>query len=271
MDVTSLGFRTDLMILRLDGSEVTDRGTHLVVRTPANPGYWWGNFVLFPEPRGAEGGERWCEAFAAEFPGAGHMAIGVDGAGGATGDAGEWARLGVSVDVSTVLTADRLVAPRRRPPPGTVVRPLAGDDDWAQALALRLACEGSPGEPEHLRFAEAKQASYRALCESGRGAWFGAFTEGALRAGTGVFSDGSGTARFQNVETAPDFRRRGLAGAVLHEAAAFAGRALGADTLVIVADPAYHAIRLYRELGFAATQSQVQLSRQAGRAVTPAG
>lgn len=267
MDVASLGFRTDLMILRMGGSEVIDRGTHLVVRTPANPGYWWGNFVLLPEPppgAGPDAGERWCEVFAAEFPGTGHLALGLDGVRGAAGDTGLWARLGVDVAVSTVLTADRL-APARptEPPPGTVVRPLAGDDDWAQARALRLACEGSPDDAEHLRFVEAKQASYRALCEAGRGAWFGAFADGALRAGAGVFSDGGGTARFQNVETAPPFRRRGLATATLHHAAAFACGELAASQLVIVADPAYHAIPLYRALGFADTQSQTQLSRPA--------
>jgi ribosomal protein S18 acetylase RimI-like enzyme len=262
MDVTSLGFLTDLMILRMGGSEVTDRGTHLVVRTPANPGYWWGNFVLFPEPLPGGGG-RWCDVFAAEFPDAGHLALGADGVRGAVGDAERWARLGMDVAVSTVLAAGRLVPAHREPPPGAVLRPLAGDGDWAQARALRLACEGSPEDAAHLRFVEAKQASYRALCEAGRGAWFGAFVDGALRAGAGVFSDGSGTARFQNVETDPRFRRRGLAGAVLREAAAFARAELSATTLVIVADPAYHAIRLYRGLGFADAQSQTQLSRVA--------
>ena len=35
----SLGFATDLMIRRLAGSTVDDRGPYLVVRTPANPTY----------------------------------------------------------------------------------------------------------------------------------------------------------------------------------------------------------------------------------------
>ena len=39
MDV-SLGFRTDLALLALGGSEIEDRGRHGVVRTPANPTYW---------------------------------------------------------------------------------------------------------------------------------------------------------------------------------------------------------------------------------------
>ena len=41
-----LGFRTDLALLRLAGSSIEDRGDHLVVRTSANPTFWWGNFLL---------------------------------------------------------------------------------------------------------------------------------------------------------------------------------------------------------------------------------
>ena len=50
MDVVSLADRTDLALLQLGGSEVSDRGDHLVVRTPHNPAYWWGNFLLMAEP-----------------------------------------------------------------------------------------------------------------------------------------------------------------------------------------------------------------------------
>jgi hypothetical protein len=42
----SLGWRSDLVFARFDG-EVVDRGNHLLVRTPGNPTFWWGNFLLF--------------------------------------------------------------------------------------------------------------------------------------------------------------------------------------------------------------------------------
>src|SRR4051794_25178189 len=50
MDVRSLGFRTDLMLRRLADATVEDRGDHAVVTTAANPGFWWGNFLLLAEP-----------------------------------------------------------------------------------------------------------------------------------------------------------------------------------------------------------------------------
>jgi ribosomal protein S18 acetylase RimI-like enzyme len=91
--------------------------------------------------------------------------------------------------------------------------------------------------------------------------WFGAFEHGMLRAALGIVSDGSGLARFQMVETHPDARRRGLASALLHRAGSAALDA-GAETLVIVADPAYHAIDLYRSAGFADRETKVELTRR---------
>ena len=46
MEIRSLGLRTDLVLLRLGGSVVEHHDDHVVVRTPDNPTYWWGNFLL---------------------------------------------------------------------------------------------------------------------------------------------------------------------------------------------------------------------------------
>jgi GNAT superfamily N-acetyltransferase len=258
--VMSLGFRTDLMLRSMAGSVVADRGSHLVVRTPANPGYWWGNFVLFDAPARRGDASRWASVFAGEFPGAAHLALGVDGVDGDVGDAAELDRLGVTVEVNSVLTAARLTPPAG-PGPDAVVRPLAGDEDWAQALELRLATEDEEPSADHRQFLERKTAEYRELCEAGHGAWFGAFVDGRMRSGAGLFADGSGVARFQSVETHPAHRRRGLASAVVHHAGHWGLTERGAHTLVIVADPDYHAIAIYRTLGFTDTERQVQLHR----------
>jgi hypothetical protein len=44
--VISLGFQTDLMVRALEGSEVIDHPDYVTVRSPANPEFWWGNFLL---------------------------------------------------------------------------------------------------------------------------------------------------------------------------------------------------------------------------------
>jgi ribosomal protein S18 acetylase RimI-like enzyme len=261
--VNSLGFRTDLMLRRLADSVIEDRGSHLVVRSPANADFHWGNFVLFDAPPAPGDAARWAAVFADAFPGAGHLALGVDGTEGDAGDPAVHAALGVDDMTYSVLTATELgelVSPAARgSDPGADIRPLDGDDDWALALGLRLSCEELPLPPEHRAFLAARYAEFRALCEAAHGQWFGAFVDEQLCAGGGLFTDGGGEARFQNVETSPAFRRRGLAASVVHHAGRWGLRDGGARTLVIAADPDYHAIRIYRALGFAEAERQVQL------------
>jgi len=253
----SLGFRTDVMLLECGGSVVIDRGPYLVVRTSANPGFRWGNYLLFPQPPRPGEEARWSALFEAEFPRASHQAFGVDGKAGEAGDPAVHRALGVTAEVNTVLIAQRLAPPRTVPE--AEIRALTGDDDWAQALELHVACYGEPSDKEARLFMERQVAGYRYLCEAGHGRWIGAFLDGRLRAAAGLFTLGFGLARFQNVQTHPDFRRRGLASAVLLHAGRQVLGGARAHTLVIVADPADAAIRLYRSLGFMEAEQQVQL------------
>jgi ribosomal protein S18 acetylase RimI-like enzyme len=89
--------------------------------------------------------------------------------------------------------------------------------------------------------------------------WFGAFVDGRVRASLGLFSDGHGLARYQHVGTHPDFRRRGLARTMVATAGRYGLDKLAVRKLVIVADLGYHAINLYRSLGFADADIRVSL------------
>ena len=60
----------------------------------------------------------------------------------------------------------------------------------------------------------------------------------------------AGRGRFQAVETAAAYRRRGICSRLVVEAARHAVEAYGAAQLVIVADATYHALGLYESLGF---------------------
>lgn len=263
MRTRSLGYRTDLAIRALEGSVIEDRGTYLVIRSPRNPGFWWGNFLLLPSL--APGSlDDWLARFAAEFPGARHATFGVDEAAdgsSAASDLGEWTAAGFTVDRSAVLTASAL-----RPPPQpnaeATYRPLAGDADWEQALRLRLAVDaGRPaGDPE---FARARLAATRAMTEAGHATWHGAFLGDDLVAQMGIVCDASsGLARYQHVETHPDARRRGLAGTLTWKVGKSVLAAAQARTLVIVADPDGPAIAIYRSVGFTPAETQLALQRR---------
>ena len=141
-------------------------------------------------------------------------------------------------------------------------RALSTDADWDQLVDLRMAAmdEGHDAD-EYRRFSEAKVATIRAMTAQGHGGWFGAFEDGVLQSGMGLFRASEGLARFQNVETRPAARGRGLAGTLVHHVSRYGLDELGAHTLVMVADPDYLAIRVYRSVGFAETETMLQVER----------
>jgi ribosomal protein S18 acetylase RimI-like enzyme len=255
MEVRSLGYRTDLAILALEGSQVDDRGDHVAIRTPGNPDYWWGNFLLLRDLKPGSG-SGWMARFAAEFPDARHVALGLDETDAGTVDPGELA--GMTMERNAVLTAASVHAP---PHPNTdaVFRTLEGDADWRQSLELTTALyAGEPGGDTG--FLTARLAATRALTEAGRGVWFGAFLDGALVSQLGLITCKKGLARYQSVETHPAARRRGLAGTLVWHASA---TTLTTDprTLVMVADPNDAAISVYCSVGFSVTESQLSFIR----------
>jgi ribosomal protein S18 acetylase RimI-like enzyme len=280
--ITSLGFRTDVALRVLEGAEVTDRGDYLVVRSPDNPDFWWGNFLLlagWPAPGTAD---SWLARFAAEFPLARYVTLGVDSAGedtvgvdsagvdGAGVDSAgvdsvhddgvipaEFLAAGLEPQRDTVLTCTA-VGPPPHPSAEAEIRRLESDADWQQSVELTVRCFG-PGESRD--YLEDRAAVRRRLTLAGRGAWFGAFAGGRLLAQLGLFDAGDGYARYQHVETAPEARRRGLAGTLVWHAGRYGREVLGASTFVIVADPADAAIRVYRACGFADRQRQFGFER----------
>jgi len=257
--ITSLGFRTDVALRVLEGAVATYRGDYLVIRTPDNPDFWWGNFLLLARLPGPGQGRPWLARFAAEFPAARHVALGVD----TTDDVEtpeEFAAAGLQADRAAVLTADRL-RPPAHPNTAAEIRPLEGDADWRQSVDLAVRCFDSddPGD-----FLERRTAARRRLTQAGAGIWFGAFEGGCLLAQLGLFDVGDGYARYQHVETDPAARRRGLAGTLVWTAGRYGREVLGASTFVIVADPADVAIRVYRACGFTVRQHQLSFDRAPG-------
>lgn len=248
------------MVRRLSGSTFEQRADYAVIRTPSNPGFWWGNFLLLPAAPTMGDVEQWREWFTAEFPGATHQAYGLDTTDGVVGDPDALTALGVEVGTNAILTAESIA---ETPQPDAEIRLLATDDDWSQLVDLDLAVyptEGESPDSAHLVYLRRRIGGQRSLTESGSSGWFGGFIDGKLVGSLGIVSDGFGVARYQSVQTHPDFQRRGIARRLLSDAAEHANTALRASTLVIAAETTYHAIDLYRSVGFVDTEVQVELS-----------
>lgn len=245
------GWRTDLAVLALAGSEIESFADHLVVRTPANPTYHWGNFVLVTDPRAVNDASRWRSVFAEAFPEARHVAIGL----AAEPDPACWADLDVEASDVLVATGDLVVRPL---PTGYRVREVRTEADWAASTALND--QHYPGERE---FARLRSESRARMVRAGDLTWLGAFTEAddQLVAELGIVLVDHDLARYQSVLTHADHRRRGLTGHLLGVAAEHA-RSAGAGTLVIIADADTDAGRLYRAAGFEHAETAWQAYRK---------
>lgn len=258
--VRSLGFRTSIALLLLSGSTVSDHGDHLLVGTVDNRDFWWGNFVLLLGHPSVEQSGEWVGRFEEELPWAAHRAFGLDDPDAPVGAFRGFIELGYRVDRSCVMTTGSVHATSDLTP-GVTCRVLSGDDDWRQHVELSLRVYPGFGQDGGRLFAQARAGARRRVIEGGAGVWVGAFVEGRLVSQLGVMSAGRGVARFQNVETHPRFRRRGLAGALVVLASDVILSSFAVDTLVVVADPDDEAIRLYRSLGFVGSEHQLEASR----------
>jgi GNAT superfamily N-acetyltransferase len=259
MQIHSLGYRTDLIFPRFEG-EIIDRGAYLVILTPSNPFFYWGNFLLFPDPPGPGDLEKWKDLFTREIvarhPQSEHFAYGWDTTTGEAGLVQPFLDQGFHLNDLVVLTASEVVEPPKYNRE-VQVRPLSQDWEWEQAVDNQVACRESEYTEQGYRvFKRAQMERYRRMCRLGLGFWFGAFLGGRLVADLGLFTDGD-LARFQAVGTHPDFRRRGICGALVHQASRFALEKMGVRTLVMVAEVDYHAAAIYQMVGFRITEKQV--------------
>jgi ribosomal protein S18 acetylase RimI-like enzyme len=260
MKIQSLGYRTDLFFPTFDG-QIIDRGNYLVIRTPSNPTFYWGNFLLFSQPPREGDMGVWRNLFAREIgipPDTEHQVFGWDSPNGELGVIQPFIDAGFRLDRNVVLISRQPSNPNN-PSNFVRIRPLKTESDWEQAVENQVVCrELEFEEGEYRDFQKMQMARYRTMSRSGHGDWYGAFIEQRLVADLGLYHH-EGVGRFQSVETHPDFRRRGIAGTMIVEASRQAMEKYSLHTLVIVASQDSDPAHLYTSLGFELTEKQVGL------------
>lgn len=235
-----LGWWTDLEVARRSGARIAARDDCTVVKTPDNPSYYWGNYIVVPAQARPEAAQ---EIFAREFPQAKHQAIGL---------------LGQPEHAWPDVEATEVRA-RRKPPTapavdGYTLRPLTGED-WRQAWHKETGDQGT----EYADFAWRRTQARQRMVAAGDARFLGVFEGDELVADAGIVMCGS-VARYQSVTTQPEHRGRGLASWLLADAGRWAQHH-GADQWVILVDPDTPAARLYDHLGFSVVDHSYQVER----------
>ena len=257
----SLAWRTDLIFPAFEGV-ILDREEYIVVRTPSNPGFYWGNFLLFRDPPNENDLERWSDLFKEEITSlqpTEHMTFGWDGTDGTRRTPDTFLKAGFRHDQSIVLQAPKLLTSDRES--RYDVRPITTADEWSAVVENQVESrEATFEETGYRRFRTRSMERYRAMYEAGLGAWFGAFDGDRVVGDLGIYSVDS-IARYQSVLTNPAYRRQGIAGSLLIAAGIWARRHLNPQSLVIVTDPDSPAERLYRRHGFRFREWQTAMER----------
>jgi ribosomal protein S18 acetylase RimI-like enzyme len=257
---SSLVFATDYDVLPLD-HVVQRRDGYLAVRSPGNPAHWWGNLLLFDDAPKAGDGARWERLFDSEFgdePLVAHVTLAWDRVDGAVGRAREeFVSRGYELEEAVGLVGDPgVLRTHPRANREVVIReldPFPGRDRdlWDQVIELQVASRDESLEEQVAReFIGHRLEDLRVLFRTGRGAWYVAMypDHDEVVASCGLVVSGE-RGRFQAVDTAAAYRRRGISSRLVVEAAHRAARH-GARHFVIAAEPDYHALGLYESLGF---------------------
>lgn len=251
MNTSSLpiAIETDLIFSRFNG-QVIEKQNYIVIRTPSNQGYHWGNYLVFQDAPSPGDETRWPLIFREEFadlPGVQHILF-----TWATRSEGSavpaFCELGYSLENSLALVASSVHRPQKYNNEVSV-RPLASDADWESAVQNQIMVNEKYEPNKFERFKRLQMANYRLMAEAGRGRWFGAFLNGKLVADLGVYFE-TEVGRFQSVVTHPQYRRLGICGRLVFDAANLAFSEFKVKRVAMVADADYHAAKIYESVGF---------------------
>jgi ribosomal protein S18 acetylase RimI-like enzyme len=261
MKIKSLAFKTDLFFHRFSGI-VQDLGDYLVVKTPENPNYFWGNLIYFSKPPAANSLIIWKQIYCDHFEAMNteHITFGWDSSEGDEGEIAPFLVDGFKLEKSLVMRAQNIYAPIKIFNE-LIVRPIESDLEWDMVIENQVLSRADTFlERPFRQFTIRKISSYRAMIERNKGQWFGAFIDGRLVGDLGIFVE-NGLGRLQVVGTNPDYRRQGVCSTLVYKSCLYAIEKMAVTEFIIVADPEYFAFKIYESIGFIESEMQIGLCK----------
>ena len=255
---STLGIASEALVMR-GRSTFEEREDYIIQRSPLEPEYWFGNQIVFRQfPESLDEAQQ---VFVQAFPDAAHCVFSFDLPDGAVP---QWAEdlQGYEVDHTDILVLTGSISGPQLPD-GFQFRKITNDADWEQLIELQLQTEVDQGYPveTHRPFIETKFQQIRSRCEKSDFAWFGLFDGEALAADMGITWDDE-IARFQSVETRPEYQRKGLCAALLVKVVEQVRLVSPHCRFVIAAAANEGPGRIYRRAGFVHQETIVSLTKE---------
>ena len=188
ISIKNLGYRTDAIFHLRDGF-VEEHAEYYAIRTPSNPDFWFGNFILFKQAPTAGDLSRWLQIHEHTFRSSlNHITFGWDE--DHPGVAGEFIDAGFKVHDGIVLSMasyENLATVN----PDLVVRKLRTDSEWKQMVDLQIEIdrEDFKFRDDGGVFRSTQMNSLRNMAGEGHGDWWGAFHHTDLIGGMGLYFD----------------------------------------------------------------------------------
>jgi len=222
----------------------------MVIKTMDNPGHQWGNFLMYPDPPQKGDYQRWTEAFKIEFSDieVGHIAFAWDSVEGIAGEIQEFEDDGYYLEYDDIMVASQVVKPEKFND-NVVVKPIESEEDWERAIQLNIDVSGNTSA-EYSKTIKLLMRKYREICFANQGLWVGAYLNDQLVGDLGLFHAGELRGLAAMVKTHPDFRRNGICRTLLHEASLMGFEQMNFEKIIMVANTAFRAGRVYADVGY---------------------
>jgi ribosomal protein S18 acetylase RimI-like enzyme len=262
------GWRSEFIRHQFD-AQVLERSDCIVVRTPANPSYYWGNCLVLPraplDTELAYWRGRFDEEITQHQPACQHVAMGVDQADEGQ-DLPAWRADGFEIHRTRLLglRAGELRVADKPPQGRVVVRAIAFPGEVNTIIDLECLDDMPFELSGYRRYRQAQFERHARMHAAGQLQWFGLWCDGTLAACCGLMRAAAlpgALARFQHVFTHPQWRRRGLCTALVTAASQYAQQQWQAEQVLLMADPSEVAIHLYKSLGYSEVESHWSLQR----------
>lgn len=255
MKINLLSNKTDLILSKFSG-EIIDREEYTVIKTPSQPNYFWGNYLIFPKEPEKENYKKWINIYKNEFGNnPGYITFTWDT--GKEGYTEEFIQNGFSLTKLDILMAQKVDIPPKYNK-DIEVRELKYKSDWEQYIEVHINENWYLSSQSQKSFLENQRDLAKKIVKEGKGKTFGAFLGEKLVGELGIYYEGI-LGRYNNVSTHQNYRRNGICSTLIYNTSKIAFETIGIKNLVVAADEEYHAGKIYLSVGFKLFEKQISL------------